>query len=405
MRFFVIDDSESIAQVATLLLQQAGHTVSYSASPSQALKDVPAFRPDCILLDLIMPEMDGFELCKKFREIPELAAAKIIILSAKSYDFDKRRAKQLGADGYIVKPIKAEDFIEKISKILAKQLTLTYWGNRGTLPVPGQGSLRYGGNTSCVTLQLNSEPLIVFDAGTGIKNLSNHLVASGAKRLTAKIFISHPHWDHINALPFFVPLYTQGNEIEILGPSQGDSSTRAIISTQMDDVYFPVTIREFSARVFFHDLREESLAVGDIQIDTLLLKHPGNCLGYRASFNGKTVCYITDNELYPIDSPNYDAVFEERLVRFIYGADILIIDATYLDEEYPAKIGWGHSCTSEVVRIANQARVKSLHLFHHDPDQDDNAIDRKLAQARSGLERLGSSVKCLCPAEGSQFVL
>lgn len=405
MRFFVIDDSESIAQVVTLLLQQAGHTASYSTSPFQALKEVPAFRPDCILLDLIMPEMDGFELCKKFREIPELAATKIIILSAKSYDFDRRRAKQLGADGYIVKPINTESFIADIGRILTKKLTLSYWGSRGTLPVPGQGTLRYGGNTSCVSLQVDDEPLIIFDAGTGIKNLSNHLVASGIKRLTAKIFISHPHWDHINALPFFVPLYIQGNEIEILGPSQGDASTRTIISTQMDDVYFPVTIREFGARVFFHDLREESLYVGGIQVDSLLLKHPGNCLGYRASFNGKTVCYITDNELYPIGSPNYDAVFEERLTRFIHGTDILIIDTSYLDEEYPAKIGWGHSCTSEVIRIANQAHVKSLHLFHHDPDQDDAAVDRKQSQAKRGLELLDSTVECLCPAEGDQFVL
>lgn len=405
MRFFVIDDSEAISQLVFFLLQQAGHTVGYSVSPFQALKDVPVFRPDCILLDLIMPEMDGFELCKKFRENPELAATKIIILSAKSYDFDKRRARQLGADGYIVKPINTESFISEIEKILTKKFTLTYWGNHGTLPVPGAGSLRYGGNTSCVTLQVDEEPLIIFDAGSGIKKLSDHLIASGAKRLTAKIFISHPHWDHINALPFFVPLYNQGNEIEILGPMQGDSSTRAIISTQMDDVYFPVTIREFSARVFFHDLREESLPIGRIQIDTLLLKHPGNCLGYRASFNGKSVCYITDNELYPTDSPHYDAVFEERLIRFVHGTDILIIDTTYLDEEYPAKSGWGHSCPKEVIRIATQAQVKSLHLFHHDPDQDDDAIDRKLAQARRGLEQINSPVECLCPAEGDQFVL
>lgn len=405
MRFFVIDDSESIAQLVTLLLQQAGHTVSYSTSPFLALKDVPAFRPDCILLDLIMPEIDGFELCRKFREIPGLTATKIIILSAKSYDFDKRRAKQLGADGYIVKPLNTESFISEIEKILTKKITLTYWGNHGTLPVPGQDTLRYGGNTSCVTLQVDEEPLIIFDAGSGIKKLSDHLKASGAKRLTAKIFISHPHWDHINALPFFVPLYIQGNEIEILGPMQGDASTRAIISTQMDDVYFPVTIREFSARVFFHDLREESLHTGCIQIDTLLLKHPGNCLGYRATFNGKSVCYITDNELYPIASPHYDAVFEERLTRFVCETDILIIDTTYLDEEYPAKTGWGHSCTSEVIRIANQARVKSLHLFHHDPDQNDDAIDRKQAQAQHGLEQMGSPVVCLCPAEGDQFVL
>lgn len=405
MRFFIIDDNEDVAKLLTPLLQRAGHTASYSQSPTQALKEVPALRPDCILLDLMMPEMDGFELCKRFREMPDLAGTKIIILSAKSYDFDKRRAKQLGADGFIVKPFDVKMFIGEVDKIFTKKLTLSYWGTRGTLPVPGQGSLKYGGNTSCVSIQVDDEPLIIFDAGTGIKKLSDHLIATGVKRLTAKIFISHPHWDHINAFPFFGALFTVGNEIEVLGPAHSGTSMRSVISSQMDDIYFPVTIREFGARVFFRDLHEESLAVGKIQVDTLLLNHPGNCLGYRATYNGKRICYITDNEIFPPGSPNHDPDFEKRLVNFIHGTDILIADATYLDEEYPKKTGWGHSCISEVVRIAHMAQVKSLHLFHHDPDQNDTTIDHKLEQAKRKLEQLGSPVECVCPAEGSQFVL
>lgn len=405
MRFFIIDDNEDIAKLVTPLLQRAGHTVSYSQYPAQALKEVPALRPDCILLDLMMPVMDGFELCKRFREMPDLAGTKIIILSAKSYDFDKRRARQLGADGFIVKPFDVSTFNEEIEKIFTKKLTLSYWGTRGTLPAPGPGSLKYGGNTSCVSIQVDDEPLIIFDAGTGIKKLSDNLFASGVKRLTAKIFISHPHWDHINAFPFFGALFVVGNEIEVLGPAHSGTSMRAIMSSQMDDIYFPVTIREFGARVFFRDLHEENLSVGKIQVDTLLLNHPGNCLGYRATYNGKRICYITDNEIFPAGSPNHDPAFEKRLVTFIHGADILIIDSTYLDEEYPKKTGWGHSCISEVVRIADLAQVKSLHLFHHDPDQSDAIIDRKLEQAKRGLEKLGSTVECLCPAEESQFVL
>ena len=405
MRFFIIDDNEDIPKLVMHLLQREGHTVSFSSSPTQALKEVPALRPDCVLLDLMMPEMDGFELCKKFREMPDLAGTKIIILSAKSYDFDKRRAKQLGADGFIVKPIDVKTFMGEVNKIFTKKITLSYWGTRGTLPVPGPDSLKYGGNTSCVSLQVDDEPLIIFDAGTGIKKLSDHLFATGVKRLTAKIFISHPHWDHINAFPFFGALFVVGNEIEVLGPMHSGTTMRSVISSQMDDIFFPVTIREFGARVFFRDLREESLAIGNIQVDTLLLNHPGNCLGYRATYNGKRVCYITDNEIFPAGSPNHDADYEKRLVNFIHGADILIADTTYLEEEYPKKTGWGHSCVNEVVRIADLAQVKSLHLFHHDPDQNDNAIDKKLEQAKHKLERLGSSVECVCPAEGSQFVL
>ena len=405
MRFLVIDDSETITQFVGSLLQEEGHEVESCASNVDILKIAQSLRPDCVLLDLVMPGMDGFEICKKLRETPELANTKIIVLSAKSYEFDKRRAMQLGADGYIVKPIKAETFIPEINKVIKKEFVLAYWGTRGTLPVPGKDSLRYGGNTSCVTIQIDGEPLFIFDAGTGIKKLSNHLMSLGVKRLTAKIFISHPHWDHINALPFFAPLYIPGNEIEILGASQGDTTIRNIISAQMDNIYFPVTIREFGARVFFRDLRGGSLTIGKTTIDMHLLNHPGNCLGYRINHNQKSVCYITDNELFPKDLGYFDSEFEEKLIQFIQGTDILIIDCTYLDSDYPSKIGWGHSCVSEVVQLAEKAKVKALHLFHHDPDQDDDAIDRKMAQAREKLAQLGSHIKCLCAAEEKQFVV
>jgi phosphoribosyl 1,2-cyclic phosphodiesterase len=246
---------------------------------------------------------------------------------------------------------------------------------------------------------------LIFDAGSGIKKLANHLMNTRPGRLAAKIFISHPHWDHINALPFFAPLYIPGNEIEIMGTTHGDADTHKTISAQMDDVYFPVTIREFGARVFFRDLGEENFDVGGFHINTILLSHPGNCLGYRVNYEGRSICYITDNELFPEDSPSHNPEFIRHLTEFVKSADILIADTTYLDEEYPSKTGWGHSCVREVAALAHAANVKKLHLFHHDPDQDDAAIDRKLAEAKSHLAALGSRVECVCPAEGNSYEL
>jgi phosphoribosyl 1,2-cyclic phosphodiesterase/CheY-like chemotaxis protein len=405
MRFLVVDDSESIVQLVKALLESGGHDVVVRKSSVQALEDAVAIAPEVILLDLMMPEMDGFELCRRLREKPELAAVKIVVLSGKSYDFDKRRARQMGADGYIVKPIRPDTFLSELQSHIAKSAVLTYWGTRGTLPVPGPDSLRYGGNTSCLTLEAAGEPLLIFDAGSGIKRLANHLMAQRKGRLTAKILITHPHWDHINALPFFTPLYLQGNEIEILGSPQGDASTFKIMSAQMDDVYFPVTIREFGARVFFRDLREESIEVGGFKVSTMLLSHPGNCLGYRAEYQGHSVCYITDNELFLEGSDFYNPEYNERLADFVRGTDILIADTTYTDQEYRGKVGWGHSCVSEVVALAHAAQVKSLHLFHHDPDQNDEAIDRKCAQAQERIAALESPVECLCPVEGASFTL
>jgi ribonuclease BN (tRNA processing enzyme) len=173
----------------------------------------------------------------------------------------------------------------------------------------------------------------------------------------------------------------------------------------MESVYFPVTIREFGARLVFRDLREESLDFGAVRMDTILLKHPGYCLGYRLTCHGRSVCYITDNELYLRTDPRYDLNYVERLANFVRGADLLITDTTYRDHEYPSKVDWGHSCVSEVADLAARAKVKRLHLFHHDPDQSDDDIDLKLNEAREALSRLGSSVECDAPAEGSKLVL
>ena len=401
----LVDDSRSVVEMVSALLRQEGHEVEIRHSSLEALRDAESIAPDCILLDLMMPEMEGFELLRRLRDIPALVAVKIVILSSKSYDYDRRRARQLGADGYLIKPINAQTFIAELHRLLSKHSVLSYWGVRGTLPVPGPGSVRYGGNTSCVTFEAEGEPMIIIDAGSGIKRLSDDIFARGAPRITGKLLLSHAHWDHINAFPFFGPLYVQGNEFEVLGPAHSDRTVREIVTAQMEDVYFPVTTREFGARVYYRDLREERFLVGNVQVDTMLLKHPGACLGYRLTLNDTKVCYITDNELYPEGNPYHDPEFEARLVNFVREADVLITDTTYLDYEYPKKIGWGHSCVSEVVRIADRAAVKNLHLFHHDPDQDDNKIDEKLASAVQALAARNSKTVCAAPAEGSKIIL
>ncbi|MBK8065533.1 MAG: response regulator [Betaproteobacteria bacterium] len=405
MKFYVVDDDPDILMLLKALLEAAGHSVTTCESSIEALKAIPGARPDCLITDLMMPEMDGFELCRELRRRPDLASMKIVVLSAKSYDFDRRRAKELGADGYIVKPIHIDSFVTSVAEIVSDHVTLTYWGVHGTLPVPGAGTLRRGGNTPCVSVEVSGEPLFVFDCGSGIKQLSDHLMASGVQRFSSRVFISHTHWDHINTIPFFAPLYIRGNQIEIFGPYQGDLTIARAIAAQMEGVYFPVTIREFGAHLVFRDLREEKLEFGAVTVETMLLKHPGYCLGYKLTSRGRSICYITDNELYLPSDPRRDERYLERLVEFVRGTDVLITDTTYRDEEYPAKVDWGHSCVSEVADLAVRAEVKRLHLFHHDPDQDDEAIDLKLEEARKAVHKLGGKCEVDAPAEKSRLVL
>jgi phosphoribosyl 1,2-cyclic phosphodiesterase len=173
----------------------------------------------------------------------------------------------------------------------------------------------------------------------------------------------------------------------------------------MDGIYFPVTMREFGARVSFRDIGEQDLEIDGVEIRTMLLAHPGRCLGYRLRAGGRTICYVTDNELFPADLPQHDAHYRGRLADFVSGADILISDATYLDEAYGTKVGWGHSAVGEIVRLGHEAGVKQLHLFHHDPDQTDDDIDRKKEQAGRILQALGSQTTCIIPAEGALISL
>lgn len=398
-RVFAVDDDPVILIILKHCLEAGGFDVTLFDSGSDALVQALAHPPDCLVLDVMMPGLDGLEICRLLRAEESMDATRIIVMSGKDYDSDRRRALSLGADAFIAKPIEPTRFANQVERILEDRIHLVAWGVRGTLPVPGPRGVRYGGNTSCVSLEFAREPLLVFDAGTGIKALSDYLRAQNRVRIDTKVLLSHPHWDHINALPFYYPLYVPGSAVEIMGPSQGVKGVEEYLKEQMDGVYFPVTAREFAAQVSFRTMHEESLSLGNVRIHTMLLHHPGHCLGYRVEYDGRVVCYITDNELDPQQSGVRGGYFQ-KLVNFVQGADVLITDSTYTDEEYATHRQWGHSPVVEVVNLAHQAEVKTLCLFHHDPDQDDDAIDRKLAQACRRLEQLASTTRCLAPVEG-----
>ncbi len=403
--FVIVDDDPMVAKVMQTLLTEKGHKASVFTSGKEAVSKIPDLAPDCVLLDLMMPGVDGFSVIKELTKDKRLAKTRFVVVSAKSYEFDRQQAFRDGAHGYLIKPINPNTFAETVVRILGDHMNLSFWGCRGTLPVLGEGSLRYGGNTSCVSIEFPRDELFIFDAGSGIKSLSNHLLKQSRKRIDGKIFISHPHWDHINSLPFFVPLYMQGNEFEILGAQHGDLTMRQIASAQMEGVYFPITLKEFAARVYFRNLREEVLDIGNVTVSTMLLSHPGVCLGYRVDYGGRSVCYITDNEMFLDDSEFYNAHYESKLADFVRGCDILITDSTYSDEEYVSKVGWGHSCISKVAKLAHAGEVKQLFLFHHDPDQTDDDIDVKLETTQKTLSDMGSSTVCLAPKEGDMYQL
>jgi phosphoribosyl 1,2-cyclic phosphodiesterase/ActR/RegA family two-component response regulator len=403
LNIYVVDDSAVQTEIAKALLEKAGHVVTTNRSSADALRDIPVKRPDCVIMDIMMPEIDGYDLCRRIRSMPELAGTKVFMMSTKAFPFERKRAAELGASGYFTKPLNPASFVYELERLLADTMTLSFWGVRGTLPISRKDSLRYGGATSCVSVAFPDGRLFVFDAGSGIKALSDSLLAAKRSRIDGTILISHPHWDHINALPFFVPFYMQGNQFEICGASHGDITMRDLISAQMDGVYFPVTVREFAASITYRDLGEGDYTIGGVTVKTMLLSHPGNCLGYRLTYGGRSLCYVTDNELFDPGSEFYSDEYVDRLVGFARDADVLITDCTYTDDVYPRKVGWGHSSVSQVVELAARARPKTLYLIHHDPDDTDEVIDSKFASARALLAARGSSTAVVVPAERTEI--
>jgi CheY-like chemotaxis protein len=402
-KIMVVDDSSMALDITVELLQRAGHEAEGLNEPERALERLRESRPDVLICDLMMPGVNGFEVLSQISEDGSFADMRIVMASAKAYEADRNKARKLGADGYIVKPFTMDKF-DSIMESLGS-MTLSAWGVRGTLPMPQEGYIRYGGHTSCYSLQFTPERHLIFDAGSGIKAFGSELLKAGRTRITADLFITHPHWDHINAFPFFTPLYIPGNSVRIHGAAQAGIGFEQLMEAQMDGTYFPVTVREFGARVRFNEIGEQELDLDGVSVRSIHLKHPGHCLGYRVDYHGRSFCYITDNELYPADSECADEEFLHSLADFCRGANVLVHDCTYFDHEYATKSHWGHSSLSEVCRLAHLAEVERLWIHHHDPDQADDDISRKLDFCATALKTLGSRAEPVLPVEGTSEVV
>lgn len=262
-------------------------------------------------------------------------------------------------------------------------MKITFWGVRGSIPTPGPETVRVGGNTSCVEVRAGSA-LLVFDGGTGLRLLGKRLLAE--MPITAHIFFSHVHWDHIQGFPFFDPAFVQGNSIHLYGGQNLSRTLEETLAGQMDHPSFPVHLTDMAATMTFNDLAfDETLEIpagdGTALIRTAPGNHPNGVWAYRVDYEGKSVMYATDTE-------HYD-VIDERLATLAKDVDLLIYDSQYTPEEYAgtnprtSKVGWGHSTFEEAVKLANAARAKRLVLFHHDPTQNDDAVDAKEARARA----------------------
>jgi phosphoribosyl 1,2-cyclic phosphodiesterase len=257
---------------------------------------------------------------------------------------------------------------------------VTIWGCRGSLATPGRATLKFGGNTSCVSAELSDETLIVFDAGTGIRNLGLELSGQGPREI--HLCLTHFHLDHVEGIGFFAPLFDPRTVLHIWGPPSTERSLEERIALYLSPPVFPLALSDIPAQLHFHDVPDEPWQIGSAEVFATEVSHPGTTVGYRLTENGSVFAYLPDHEPavgIPLEtlSPDWMSGF-----AIASGATALVHDAQYSEDEYPSKVGWGHSSVADAVVFASRATVGRLFLFHHDPLHDDSKLDELQERAR-----------------------
>jgi phosphoribosyl 1,2-cyclic phosphodiesterase len=263
-------------------------------------------------------------------------------------------------------------------------MRITFWGVRGSIPTPGPDTAEIGGNTSCVEVRAG-KTILVLDGGTGLRLLGQKLLKE--MPLTAHIFFSHVHWDHIQGFPFFAPAFVPGNSIHLYGGNNVSRTLEETLAGQMDYPSFPVHLSQMGAAMTFNNLREGQLVElpdgegGTVRVTNTRGNHPNGVLVYRVEHQGKVLIYATDTEHY--------AVVDPKILAIAKGADVFVYDSQYTPEEYSGaaggapKTGWGHSTFEEGIKLAKAAGVKKYVLYHHDPAQSDAAVRDKERRAKA----------------------
>jgi phosphoribosyl 1,2-cyclic phosphodiesterase len=271
-----------------------------------------------------------------------------------------------------------------------------FFGVRGSCPCPSPQHGRYGGNTACVSLTVENQPPIILDLGTGLRSFGGTQPTDGSFRGTA--LVTHIHWDHVQGLPFFPPADRTGAQLDIYGPVHPEGTLAECFDGFMRPPYFPIRFRDLRGEYRFHDVADCHFRIGEAEVLVREVPHTGPTLGYRVTWDGATVTYISDHQA-PI---GLDSI-PDTVLELASGADLLIHDAQYTRAEFAEKAHWGHCTTDYALKVAQEAGARRLVLFHHDPAHTDREMDRLLAETKALVN--GRGPKVLAAAEGMRLKL
>ena len=410
-KILLIEDDELFQELTGKFLRDHGYEVVIASDGEEGVEKALANRYDAIIVDLMMPRMHGFEVIQRLRDNLSTVRTPILVHSAKIYESDQRKALTLGANAFLQKPLRPNDIRDALQRQL-NFVRVTFWGVRGSIAAPGRDTVRYGGNTPCVTISHGPHTLLL-DAGTGIRRLGLILQAEArGGPVECDLLITHTHWDHIQGFPFFGPAFVPQNTVHIYGPATAGKPLDKVLTGQMDPEYFPVGLSQMGAKIICDQLRGEPFQVGPFDISYMYMNHPGVTLGYRLEAGGHVVVYATDTEPYHRMLPRrghaaeqegeaFGRACDEALVEFARDADLYIADSQYSPEDYAKKTGWGHSCYLDAAEVAIQAAVKRLVLFSHDPMHDDDALDHKLEVVRAYVAERAPGIEVSAAADCS----
>ncbi|MCO4760300.1 MAG: response regulator [Myxococcales bacterium] len=410
-KVLLIEDEPEIQLLVKVGLEPFGYTVVIAEDGDKGLATALADDIDAVLIDLMVPRMHGYEVIQRLRADSRTRSLPVIVISAKTFASDQRKALDLGADAFVQKPFEPQEVHELLTSLFWRT-RVTFWGVRGSIAAPGPETVRYGGNTPCVTIE-HGEHMLILDAGTGLRRLGIDLARRGLAH-EMHMLISHTHWDHIQGFPFFVPAYAAGNKLRIYGPRTIDKPLDRVLRGQMDPEYFPVALGDMEADIEVTELRGDPIDIGPFHITYAYMNHPGVTLGYRIEVGGRVITYATDTEPYRYllkqqrpdqDGEEYGRKRDEHLVALAQDADLYIADSQYAPKDYETKLGWGHTCYLDAVDVGVDAGVKCLALFSHDPMHDDAAIDDKLEQSQARVQERGAEVKVVAATEGAHIIV
>jgi phosphoribosyl 1,2-cyclic phosphodiesterase len=274
------------------------------------------------------------------------------------------------------------------------------WGARGSIPVSGEDYVTYGGDTTCIEIRTREDEVIIVDAGSGIRRLGNLLIREKKDRIS--MVFTHAHWDHILGFPFFKPIYRRGTAIQMYGCSLAQESIQGMISRTMEAPYFPVNFQDLQADISYHEACESSFSIQSLTVTPIPISHPNQGYGYKFTENGRNFVFLTDNEL---GYQHPGGLHFRDYLEFSRGADFLVHDAEYTEEEYQETRTWGHSLFTEALRLALEAKVRTFGVFHHNQERTDSALEGMVQQCRRIIGEQGAEMECFALSQETEFQL